>query len=134
MRQTDSTAKLGERVLTAKRKLEQDRTASAERYEYLKTHCPSLLDETVKSIEDTFKSCSPFVEPKLLFAWIHDAKTCLKIVLESCPKVLGTPIKPREFSWFKEYVSPHMITPYLWTTKVGHECPQIKMLITRKVY
>eukprot|EP01084_Bolivina_argentea_P113078 201621_1 len=104
MGNTDSTQKLGERVLAGKSKLEQDKKIQSERYAYLKANSPELLDRMVKSIADSFKSCSPFLEPVLLISWMHNRNKCKQIVLDSCRKVFSSPIEKKQFQWFKEYV------------------------------
>eukprot|EP01084_Bolivina_argentea_P058179 106244_1 len=77
-----------------------------EEYEYLQTNSPELLNTMVKSVENSFnyKSYSPFLDPILLIAWVHDPGKCKKIVLESCRKVLSAPIEKKEYEWFKDYV------------------------------
>ena len=60
MGNTDSTQKLGERVLAAKAKLGKDKELQSEKYQYLKTNAPQTLDTMIKSTADSFTSCSPF--------------------------------------------------------------------------
>lgn len=105
----DSTQRLGERVLSGKKKLEQDIAAQTERYEYLSSNTPKALDVMIKSIAASFESCSPFLEPTLLIAWKHDADKCKNIVLKSCRKVLSAPIDKDEYHWFRQYVFPSSI-------------------------
>eukprot|EP01084_Bolivina_argentea_P227970 385110_1 len=104
MGNTDSTQKLGERVLVAKRKLKQNKEIQLERYEFLKTNSPDILIVTMESIKQSFQSYSPFLEATLLLAWIHDSEACKNIVLNSCGKVLSAPISKTEYLWFKQYV------------------------------
>eukprot|EP01083_Nonionella_stella_P232663 820487_1 len=117
MGNTDSTKKLGERVLVAKRKLEKDKTIQSERYEYLKANAPQILDATMKSITASFETCSPFSEATLLMAWMHEPETCKTIVLDSCRKVLNAPIRQTEYLWFKEYV----FTSCVWMFKATND-------------
>eukprot|EP01084_Bolivina_argentea_P227971 385111_1 len=104
MGNTDSTQKLGERVIIAKRKLKQNQEIQSERYDYLRVNCPAILADTMESIKASFKSYSPYLEATLLLAWMHDSETCKKIVLDSCRKVLSAPINKTEFAWFKNNV------------------------------
>eukprot|EP01084_Bolivina_argentea_P303682 524365_1 len=104
MGNTDSTQKLGERVLVAKRKLQQNKQIQAQRYEYLKANCPQMLSEAMESVKASFESYSPFLEPNSLLAWIYDEERCKTIVLKACRKVLSSPINKSEYLWFREYV------------------------------
>eukprot|EP01084_Bolivina_argentea_P113081 201625_1 len=104
MGNSESTKKLGERVIAGKRKLEQDRKFQNERYAYLKASSPELLDGIMISVADSFRSCSPFLEPVLLIAWVHNPNKCKKIILNACRKVFSAPIEKKQYEWFKEYV------------------------------
>ncbi len=104
MGNTDSTQKLGERVLVAKRKLAQNKAIQSQRYAYLKQNCPDMLLAAMESTKASFESYSPFLEPTLLLAWIYDEERCQNIVLKTCRKVLSAPINKAEYSWFREYV------------------------------
>eukprot|EP01084_Bolivina_argentea_P161475 281078_1 len=109
MGNTDSTKRLGERVITGKTKLEQDKKVEYERYEYLKTNSPEILDSMINGVAASFENFSPFLEPTLLISWIHDSPKCKQIVLKSCRKVLSAPIAKTEYRWFTEYVFPSSV-------------------------
>eukprot|EP01084_Bolivina_argentea_P087407 157871_1 len=96
MGNTDSTERLGARVLSGKTKLQQDIETQSKRYEYLKENSPETLNSMLKSVAGSFESCSPFLEPTLLIAWMYDSEQCEKVVLDSCRKVLNAPIKRME--------------------------------------
>eukprot|EP01084_Bolivina_argentea_P031077 57545_1 len=117
MGNADSTQKLGERVLVAKRKLEQDKQIQSERYAYLKANSPDMLDTMLKSVGDSFNCCSPFLDATLLVAWKHDPDACKNIMLQSCTKIFGAPILKEQYQWFKEYVFPSSI----WMFRVPND-------------
>eukprot|EP01084_Bolivina_argentea_P229003 386624_1 len=96
MGNTESAQKLGERVITARRKLEEDKKAESSRSEYLKSKSPETMKVCMESIAESFKRCSPFLEPTLLISWSHDQKRCKEIILNACKNVLSAPIVKEE--------------------------------------
>ncbi len=118
MGNADSKQKLGQRVLTARRKLEQDKKTQAERTEFFKAKSPETMKVMMDSIDATFQSCSPFLEPVLLCAWKYDPKKCQNIILNSCQKVLKAPIIKAEYDWFKKYVFPSSV--WMFETRQNH--------------
>eukprot|EP01083_Nonionella_stella_P000526 1494_1 len=109
MGNTESAQKLGERVITARRKLEEDKKAESSRSEYLKSKSPETMKVCLESIAESFKRCSPFLEPTLLISWSHDQKRCKEIILNACKNVLSAPIVKEEYLWFKTYVFPSSV-------------------------
>eukprot|EP01083_Nonionella_stella_P011622 32994_1 len=110
---TDSKQKLGERVLAARKKLEEDRKIQCERYKHLQSKSPETMKFAIESISKSFQSCSPFLDPVLLLAWQYDHDQCKTIILTSCKKVLSAPIIHAEYQWFKQYV----FTSSVWLFK-----------------
>eukprot|EP01084_Bolivina_argentea_P031074 57540_1 len=117
MGNTDSTKKLGERVLAGKRKLEDDRGIQSSRCAYLKDNSPEIMQDMVKSIVASLKNRSPFFDPTLLIAWEYDETQCKQAILSSCRKVLSAPIMRSEYEWFIQYVFPSSI--WMFKTKDG---------------
>eukprot|EP01084_Bolivina_argentea_P113080 201623_1 len=115
MGNTDSRQKLGERVITARRKLDEDTKMQVERYEYFKSKAPESMEVMIESIDEAFKSCSPFLEPALLVAWQSNPERCQDIILKACNKVLKAPIIKPEYQWFIQYVFPSSI--WMFKTK-----------------
>eukprot|EP01084_Bolivina_argentea_P081611 147773_1 len=109
---TDSKQKLGERVIAARRKLNEDIKLQSDRTKELQSRSPETMKAMIKSIALSFKSCSPFLEPTLLVAWQYDPVQCQKIVIDSCKKVLSAPINKDEYRWFIQYVFPSSIWMY----------------------
>eukprot|EP01084_Bolivina_argentea_P113077 201620_1 len=109
MGNTDSAQQLGERVITARRKLEEDKKTQSERSQFFQSKSPESLKVMVDNIDEAFKTCSPFLESVLLVAWKCEPKRCKDIVLKSCTKVLKAPIIKSEYEWFKKYVFPSSI-------------------------
>eukprot|EP01084_Bolivina_argentea_P197006 337679_1 len=106
---TDSKQKLGERVIAARRKLDEDIKLQSSRSRDLQTKSPQTMKAIIKSIAESFKSCSPFLEPTLLIAWQADPEQCKNIIINSCKKVLSAPIIREEYEWFQQYVFPSSI-------------------------
>eukprot|EP01084_Bolivina_argentea_P015923 29836_1 len=115
MGNAESQEKLGERVVAARAKLEEEKKKLSERCEYFKANSPTTMNVMIASISQSFENNSPFLEPTLLIAWKADQNQCKKIVLNSCRKVLSSPIKTDEYEWFKQYVFPSM----LWMFKTN---------------
>mmetsp|Transcript_42250 Transcript_42250/g.69632 ORF Transcript_42250/g.69632 Transcript_42250/m.69632 type:complete len:710 (-) Transcript_42250:126-2255(-) len=109
MGSTDSKQKLGERVIAARRKLEDDMKLQSERSDDLMAKSPKTMQFMLSSIESSFKNYAPFLEPTLLIAWSADKDKCEDIVVNACKKVLSAPITPDEYDWFKVYVLPSSI-------------------------
>eukprot|EP01084_Bolivina_argentea_P212184 360725_1 len=109
MGNTDSAQKLGERVITARRKLEEDQKAQSERSEFFQSKSPESVAVMVDSIDSAFKLCAPFLESVLLVVWQCEPERCKDIVLKSCKKVLKAPIIKSEYEWFKTYIFPSSI-------------------------
>ena len=87
---TDSKQKLGERVLTARKRLSDAQKMQTERMKSIKACAESAetIEVIMKSVAQSFKSHSPFLEPTLLMAWEANPRECRKIVLDSCERVL----------------------------------------------
>eukprot|EP01084_Bolivina_argentea_P189856 326402_1 len=105
----DSKQKLGERVIAARKKLEDDKKMQFERIKEIETQSPQTIKVIMQSVEESFKSCSPFLEPTLLMAWESNPEQCQNIVLNSCRKVLNAPINKNEYQWWLKYVFPSSI-------------------------
>eukprot|EP00485_Elphidium_margaritaceum_P005807 CAMPEP_0202692162 /NCGR_PEP_ID=MMETSP1385-20130828/6615_1 /ASSEMBLY_ACC=CAM_ASM_000861 /TAXON_ID=933848 /ORGANISM="Elphidium margaritaceum" /LENGTH=176 /DNA_ID=CAMNT_0049347647 /DNA_START=25 /DNA_END=551 /DNA_ORIENTATION=+ len=114
---SDSSEKLGQRVIIAKGKLEADLKRSTERYDYLRQHSSQTLSTLIESVSDSFTTCSPFLESTLLIAWLFDAAKCKVIVLSACKKVLRAPINNEKYEWFKNYV----FSSNIWMLKVEED-------------
>eukprot|EP01084_Bolivina_argentea_P058180 106247_1 len=106
---TDSKQKLGQRVLAARRKLDEDIKLQSDRSKDLESKSPETMKAIIKSIAESFKSYSPFLEQTLLLAWQANPKECQEIVINSCKKVLSAPIIKSEYEWFIHYVFPSSI-------------------------
>eukprot|EP01084_Bolivina_argentea_P318792 552940_1 len=96
MGNADSAQQLGERVITARRKLNEDSKIQEERSEFFKTKSPETIKVMIDSIDKAFASCSPFLESVLLIVWKCNPKRCENIILSSCKKVLKAPIIKEE--------------------------------------
>ena len=112
---TDSKHKLGERVIAARRKLSEDMKLQTNRSKDLQSKSPQTMTAIIKSIDESFKSYSPFLEPTLLVAWAANPKKCQEIVINACRKVLSAPIVKSEHQWFTQYVFPSSV----WMFKVS---------------
>eukprot|EP00485_Elphidium_margaritaceum_P019464 CAMPEP_0202726786 /NCGR_PEP_ID=MMETSP1385-20130828/184789_1 /ASSEMBLY_ACC=CAM_ASM_000861 /TAXON_ID=933848 /ORGANISM="Elphidium margaritaceum" /LENGTH=764 /DNA_ID=CAMNT_0049393013 /DNA_START=111 /DNA_END=2406 /DNA_ORIENTATION=- len=111
----ESTEKLGQRVVIAKGKLEKDVENATHRLKWLQQHSPQTLATMIKSVSDSFETCSPFLESTLLIAWMVDAQQVKEIVLNACRKVLRAPIDEAEYRWFTQYVFMSSV----WMMKVA---------------
>ena len=109
---TDSKQKLGERVIAARRKLNEDIKLQSERSKQLQTQSPQTMQDIIKSIAESFQSYSPFLEATLLIAWTADPQQCQNIIISACQKVLSAPIQKDEYEWFMSYVFPSSIWMY----------------------
>ncbi len=67
------------------------------------------MEVIIQSISDSFKGCSPFLEPTLLVAFHAKPEKVKNIVIRACKKVLSAPIIKAEHEWFKQYVFPSSI-------------------------
>eukprot|EP01084_Bolivina_argentea_P187475 322921_1 len=112
---TDSKQKLGERVIAARKKLQNDIKLQSERINEIESKSPETLKVMIQSVAESFKSCSPFLEPTLLIAWQSNPEQCQNIILDSCRKVLSAPIHKEEYKWFIQYVFPSSI--WMFKTK-----------------
>eukprot|EP01084_Bolivina_argentea_P189852 326391_1 len=112
---TDSKQNLGERVRAARKKLDEDMKMQTERSDEIRSKSPATMKVIIESIEGSFKSCSPFLEPSLLIAWKSNPDKCKDIILRACRKVLSAPIIKSEYDWFKQYVFPTSI--WMFKTK-----------------
>ena len=104
MGNADSKQKLGERVIAARKKLNEDIKIQSNRCSDIASKSPQTIKVIMQSISDSFKRCSPFLEPTLLVAWHSNPEQCKEIILKSCKKVLSAPIVKEEYLWFKTYV------------------------------
>ncbi len=95
--------------MTARRKLQEDKKIQFERSEFFQEKSPESLKVMIESIDEAFRTCSPFLEPVLLSAWQYNSKRCQDIVLKSCKKVLKAPIIKEEYEWFTQYVFPSSV-------------------------
>eukprot|EP01084_Bolivina_argentea_P037754 69806_1 len=114
---TDSKQKLGERVIAARKKLEDDKKMQSERIKEIESQSPKTIKVIMQSVEESFKSCSPFLEPTLLMAWESNPKQCQNIVLNSCRKVLNAPVNKDEYKWWLKYVFSSSI--WMFKTKTN---------------
>eukprot|EP01084_Bolivina_argentea_P306800 530210_1 len=117
MGNADSKQKLGERVIAARSKLEDDRKIQLERSEFFQSKSPHSLKVMIESIDESFQTCAPFLEAVLLCAWQYNAKRCQDIILKSCKKVLKAPIIKQEYQWFAQYVFPSSVWMFKSTAK-----------------
>ena len=99
-----SKQRLGERVLVARRKLEQALKMQSERAASLEAGSPQTAEVIVESVRQSFKTRSAFLEPALLLAFHAEPVEVARIVLSACKKVLSAPIVAKDFAWFKQYV------------------------------
>ena len=106
---TDSKQKLGERVIAARKKLSDDTKIQTKRVKEITSQSPETLKVITDSVRQSFKTCSPFLEPTLLIAWAANPEECANIVLDACGKVLNAPINKDEYEWFIKYVFPSSI-------------------------
>ncbi len=106
---TDSKQKLGERVIAARKKLTNDKQIQSERVKEIRSQTPETLKVIMESVRDSFKTCSPFLEPTLLIAWEANPEECAKIILNACGRVLNAPIVKDEYEWFMKYVFPSSV-------------------------
>ncbi len=103
---TDSKQKLGERVLAARKKLADDQKIQSEKVTDIESKAPETINVIMKSIAESFKSCSPFLESILLVAWKINPEECSKIILHACKRVLNAPINKDEYEWFFKICIP----------------------------
>eukprot|EP01084_Bolivina_argentea_P197005 337678_1 len=109
---TDSKQKLGEKVIAARKKLEEHKELQSERVKFFQSKSPETIKVMIDSIGQAFKTCSPFLEHTLLITWQSDPAQCQQIIIKSCKKVLTAPIIADEYDWFKQYVLPSSIWFY----------------------
>eukprot|EP01084_Bolivina_argentea_P177807 307484_1 len=109
---TDSKQRLGEKVIAARKKLEEHKEMQSDRFKFFESKSPETVKVILHSIAQSFKTCSPFLEQTLLIAWQSDPKQCQQIILQSCKKVLSAPIINDEYQWFQQYVLPSSIWFY----------------------
>eukprot|EP00485_Elphidium_margaritaceum_P019937 CAMPEP_0202729016 /NCGR_PEP_ID=MMETSP1385-20130828/185916_1 /ASSEMBLY_ACC=CAM_ASM_000861 /TAXON_ID=933848 /ORGANISM="Elphidium margaritaceum" /LENGTH=582 /DNA_ID=CAMNT_0049395269 /DNA_START=53 /DNA_END=1797 /DNA_ORIENTATION=- len=112
---SESTQKLGERVMTARKKLEEDQKMQSERAQSLRDASSSTMMLTLDRMQESFERFAPFLERTLLVAWEADSDKCKQFMLKACEKVLSAPIKEDEYDWFKKYVLPSS----LWMAKAN---------------
>eukprot|EP01084_Bolivina_argentea_P022180 41228_1 len=86
---TDSKQKLGERVIAARKKLQDDMKIQSERAKDIESQSPQTIKVIINSVAESFKTCSPFLESILLVAWQLNPEECAKIVVDSCKRVLN---------------------------------------------
>eukprot|EP01084_Bolivina_argentea_P284845 488291_1 len=103
---TDSKQRLGEKVVAARKKLEEHKQMQLDRLKFFESKSPETVKVMIESIAQSFKTCSPFLEHTLLIAWQSNPKECRQIILQSCKKVLSAPIIKDEYQWFQQYVLP----------------------------
>eukprot|EP00485_Elphidium_margaritaceum_P009350 CAMPEP_0202700158 /NCGR_PEP_ID=MMETSP1385-20130828/13368_1 /ASSEMBLY_ACC=CAM_ASM_000861 /TAXON_ID=933848 /ORGANISM="Elphidium margaritaceum" /LENGTH=157 /DNA_ID=CAMNT_0049357285 /DNA_START=87 /DNA_END=556 /DNA_ORIENTATION=+ len=111
----ESKQQLGQRVITARKKLEEERKIQEERGQSLRNASPSTMSLILDRMQKSFETFSPFLERTLLVAWNADQEKCTEFVLKACKKVLSAPIKETEYDWFKAYVLPSSV--WLFETK-----------------
>eukprot|EP01084_Bolivina_argentea_P012912 24190_1 len=109
MGSTDSKQRLGEKVIAARKKLEENKQMQSDRLQFFESKSPETVKVMIDSIAQSFKTCSPFLEQTLLIAWQSDPEKCQQIIVQSCKKVLSAPIIPDEYQWFQQYVMPSSI-------------------------
>eukprot|EP01083_Nonionella_stella_P219842 787079_1 len=102
---TDSKQKLGETVMATRHKLAEDKKIDSER----ESKAAETIKVIMKSVDESFKSCSPFLESILLIAWQTNSEECGKIILDACKRVLTGPINKNEYEWFIKYVFPSSV-------------------------
>ncbi len=61
MGNADSVLQLGQRVITARRKLEEDTKIQAERSDFFQSKSPESIKVIIDGVEKAFKECSPFL-------------------------------------------------------------------------
>eukprot|EP01084_Bolivina_argentea_P133292 235229_1 len=86
--------------MAARRKLTEDKQLQIERAKDLQSQTPQTMEAMINSIEQSFKTYSPFLEPTLLIAWMADSEKCKEIIINACRKVLSAPIVKSEYEWF----------------------------------
>eukprot|EP01083_Nonionella_stella_P131387 399154_1 len=86
---TDSKQRLGEKVIEARKKLEEQTEIQNDRFQFFETKSPQTIKVIFDSIDQSFKTSSPFLEQTLLIAWQSNAKRAEEIILQSCKKVLS---------------------------------------------
>eukprot|EP01084_Bolivina_argentea_P298061 513575_1 len=104
MGNAETKQRLGERVNTARKKLEMSKKQEVIRLEAIKQASSNVTADIVESIAKSFKNHSPFSEEILLTAWFSNKKKCEKILIDSTQKLLKQPIIKQEFDWFNVYV------------------------------
>ena len=109
---TDSKERLGQKVIEARKKLEEQKAIQTDRFEFFDSKSPETIKVIIHSIGQSFKTCAPFLEHTLLIAWQSDAKQAQEIIIDSCKKVLSAPIIAEEYQWFKKYVLPSSVWFY----------------------
>ncbi len=106
---TDSKQKLGERVMAARKKLQDDIKIQCERVKDIESTSPQTIKVIINSVAESFSTCSPFLESILLVAWQLNPEECSKIIIDSCKRVLNAPISKAEYEWFIKYVFPSSV-------------------------
>eukprot|EP01084_Bolivina_argentea_P050029 91983_1 len=124
---TDSKQKLGEKVTSARKKLEENSKIYSQRSNEFNTKSSKMSQYMIENISKSFKYCSPFAEPTLLTAWYSNPTKCEEIILNSCRKVLNAPIIAQEWDWFQKYVFPSTIW-MLKSTQNRNKCMYEKLL------
>ncbi len=69
MRATDSKQRMGEKVIAARKKLEEQKEMQLDRLKLFESKSPETVKVMIESIAQSFKTCSPFLEHTLLIAW-----------------------------------------------------------------
>ena len=106
---TDSKQKLGERVIAARRKLSEDIKLQQQRSQEIQSKSPQTMAAAIKSIQESFETYSPFLQPTLLIAWAANPQKCTNIIISACKRVLSAPIMTDEYEWFMQYVFPSSV-------------------------
>eukprot|EP01084_Bolivina_argentea_P258713 436280_1 len=109
MGNTESKKQLGDKITATRKKFQEDSKVYCERSNDINSKSSKLSQYMIKSIETSFKSCSPFLEPTLLTAWYSNPAECEEIVVNTCNKVLNAPIIKKEWDWFEQYIFPSSI-------------------------
>ena len=104
-----SKQRLGERVLTTRKRLEAVKKMQAERTSRIESASRVTLEVIVQNITESFERCAPFSEPLLMVAYQANPEEVQRVITKSCKKVLSAPIAKAEYAWFKQYVYPSMI-------------------------
>uniref|UniRef100_A0A7S0TEL7 Uncharacterized protein n=1 Tax=Elphidium margaritaceum TaxID=933848 RepID=A0A7S0TEL7_9EUKA len=130
MGSVESKQKLGERVIAARTKLEQDLKVQEERSTQLMSASPSTMQFILDRVQQSFENCSPFLENSLMMAWKANEEQCKDFVLRACKQVLSAPIKPDEFAWFKQYVLPSSL--WMLSSKDGRFMYEAMMEVVEK--